>query len=672
MLSQTTTSIDHSVKMKSGSTFVSPTSWKVQEFKNHVQLIGPENDLTVFFIELPITTNSLENIVIDAWREVLPDFDLKPSQEISPPTTGNWERMSQIIYDTPTSESRIVMAIVRTFKDQAYLCLIDSKMAGLSRRGAELNIMFETWKPVGFQETELAAYETKNWTEADNQNFEKFVSKAMQKLKIPGAAIAIVGQDGTSIFSRGFGVKQLDLSDPVTINTPFMIGSTTKPFTSFLMAMLVDQGKLAWETPVTDMLTNFSLADLDLTQKLNIRHTVSASTGMPQGGLESLFKYNGIKPEDRLLEMKRMQPTTKIGETFQYSNYLIMAGGYAAARAHIHNGGLEEAYARAMKDFVFDPLQMKNTVIKTEDALQLGAAFPHGLDFNGHLCEIPLNIEKFAYSLAPAGAMWSTVEDLSHYLLTEMNTGVYNGKRIISEECILERRKPGIRMGEKSSYGLGLFLSNDQGFNMVGHGGNTMGFSSDLFFLPEKGVGMVVLTNKYFANSFLSAVKQKFLELSFSIKSRADEMLNFAILQQEEALKKKRESISRESTATAWIEKLIGEYSNSKLGSAKLISAANGEGYELEFKEWKTSLGSEIEKNGNKLLVLIDPPSYGGIKLQIEDNGNSLVLELGQEKEYFNRKPVNEDEPYSEILYAKNRQSSPKQESIRATDKKIN
>ena len=348
--------------------------------------------------------------------------------------------------------------------------------------------------------------------------------------------------------------------------------------------------------------------------------------------------YNGVNPEERLAEMKVMKPTTKIGETFQYSNYLVMAGGYAAARAFAPDGSLENAYANAMKKLVFDPLKMQRTVIKAEEALQLGAALPHSVNFDGQVCKIRLDIETFAYSLAPAGAVWSTVKDLSNYLLLEINNGIFNDKRIVNDESILERRKPGIKIGEKCFYGLCLLVSNEQGLNIVGHNGGTMGFSSDLFFLPEKGIGMVILTNKSFVHSFLAAVKQKFLELTFSAKPRSEEMLQSVLQAQEEAVKRNHETITMNPNHTKWIENLLGEYSSTRLGPAKLVQAGNG--YEMEFTEWKTRVGSQIENSGKKILVLIDPPSHCGLKLCVEENGAKLVLDVGQEKHEFVRMPA--------------------------------
>ena len=314
---KTIKSTDLTIKMKSGSTFSIPGSWERETSEDYIQMTTPEHDLSAYFIELP-ETQSLESLTKEAWKKIQPDFNLQSTQTSSPPTSDNWERMCQVVYDVPSSESRIVVAIVRTFEGQAYVCLVDGKIAGLSRRTSELMLMSESWKPIGFKETQLNNNAIKEWTEIEIQSFEKFISDSMQKLEIPGAAIAIIRKDGKSIYSKGFGVKEIGSNDPVTTDTLFMIGSITKSLTTLLAAMRVNQKKLSWETLITDILKNFSVADVELTKKLTIRQTFSASTGMPSGGLESFFKFS--KPEDRILEMKEMKPTTGVGEIFQYSN----------------------------------------------------------------------------------------------------------------------------------------------------------------------------------------------------------------------------------------------------------------------------------------------------------------------------------------------------------------
>jgi len=616
------------------STFSTPNSWKSEWVKTGIKVESPENDLSVYLLELPMA-GDFKKMAIEAWQQFQPHFNFLPTQESSPPPSDDWDKLYQIVYDVPASESRMVVTIIRSFKDHAYVCLLDSKIAGLCRRGAQFNMILESWKPIGFKETKLNST-AKKWTHPDTEDFEKFISDSMQQLKIPGMSIAVIHADG-EVYSKGFGVKQVGSHDPVTTDTPFMIGSTTKPLTTLLMGILVDQKKLSWDILIIDILPNFSLADADLTRKLTIRQTVSASTGMPRGGLECIFKYTGISPEDRIAEMKTMAPTTKMGEVFQYSNYLVMTGGFAAAKASFPESNLENAYSAAMKKYVFEPLEMHKTVLKPEHALQLGAALPHGTDFNGNTYNIPFNIESFAYSIAPAGAIWSTVNDMANYLLLEMSNGTFKGKRVISDTSILERRKPIINISEKSSYGLCLINMNEQGLNLIGHDGATLGFSSMLFFIPESKIGMVILCNIRLAHQFLHAIKQKFIELTFNAKLRSKEMVNSFVQERENTIKRNQASISLNSVPTPWLEKMLGTYPSITLGPAILARAADGEGYEIRFTEWKTKIGSEIEPNGKKLLVMIDAPSYCGVKLLVENNGDKLVLDGGQEQHEFIR-----------------------------------
>lgn len=140
-----------------------------------------------------------------------------------------------------------------------------------------------------------------------------------------------------------------------------------------------------------------------------------------------------------------------------------------------------------------------------------------------------------------------------------MNNGIFENKRLVSEKAILERRLPQIKIGEKSAYGLGLFLSHEQGLNIFGHGGNTFGFSSELFFIPEE-IGMVILTNSFSANSFLAAVKQKFFELAFTVNSRPEEIVSFAAQERAATIKKNLKSISVAAQDMKCIGALCGKY----------------------------------------------------------------------------------------------------------------
>ncbi len=608
--------------MKSGSTFSAPNTWKIEVLDTHTTLIGPENDLSVYFVELPLT-ESPEKMAEIAWKQLNPHFSFKQSQALSYPGIGDWESMQQLIYEVPPSESKNIMAFVRIFQKQAYISLVDATIAAFNRRSADLQLMIESWKPRNFHEPNLQDQDAKAWTDADRDAFGKFIQWGMAELQVPSVAVAIVKRDGGIVFSHGYGA---------TVDTPFMIGSTTKSLTTLMMGVLVDQQKLTWDTPVTEVLKDFSLGDEDLTQQLTARLAVSASTGLPRRDVDFIFNYSHITPEDRLAQMREMKPTTKLGETFQYSNLLFMAGGYMAAQAYAPSLNLEASYAQAMQQLVFEPLNMKNTVLQAKDALAKGAALPHVIGFDGQLQEIPLDLENAIYSVAPAGAVWSSARDMSQYLLAEMNNGVFNGKRVISEQALTERRKPGIRMGEKSFYGLGLMVSEEQGLQIISHGGATMGFSSDLFFCPEKGIGMVILANRHCAHLLLYAAKQKFLELTFGAKPQAEEIIKAAVLQQNAEVTKNQKDVSLLPEKLAWLYGFVGEYVNPLLGNAHLYPIEGG--FEMAFKEWKSQIGTHTDEKDQQYLVPVSPPLHGAFKLQPVEQGN-LLLDAGQEKYLF-------------------------------------
>jgi CubicO group peptidase (beta-lactamase class C family) len=117
----------------------------------------------------------------------------------------------------------------------------------------------------------------------------------MAELQIPGVAIAVV-QAGRIVFAEGFGAPRIGSSDPVRPDTRFRIGSNTKPLTTLMMARLVARGNFDWSTPVTRLLPDFALADPELTHKLEMRHTVAASTGMPQRDMDLTSSSKGSRP----------------------------------------------------------------------------------------------------------------------------------------------------------------------------------------------------------------------------------------------------------------------------------------------------------------------------------------------------------------------------------------
>jgi CubicO group peptidase (beta-lactamase class C family) len=617
------------------SSFKIPVGWKLERLGSLHKIVSPEGDLSVAFLELSEHRSFKENAA-EAWKLADPAFQLQPLQEASPPTRDGWDEIHQIIYDTPSKDSSIAVAAIRVFRKTAYVNLIQGTNAAMSRRGAQVSEAVESWKPEGLEEPSLAAAVPMPWSNEQTRLLERFVRSAMGAFRVPGTAIAVV-QDGRIVYTGGFGVRKLGGSKRVTPATVFMIGSTTKALTTLMIAKLVEQGRLNWSTPVAELLPGFALADKETTRRLQIQHTACACTGMPRDDLSFIFKYSGITAEQRLEQMKEMRPTTGLGETFQYSNWLVMAGGYAAARVFSPTGTLDHAYRDAMREMVLGPLGMKDTFFEISEAATKEAASPHAVGFNGKAEVLPLSLEGGVSSVAPAGAAWSNVLDLARYLLVELDEGFLpNGTRAIGKETLLRRRQKGIKINDKAFYGLGLFIDQEQGLNLFGHGGNTLGFSADLFFIPEKRLGVVVLTNLAGANSFLAAVRQKFLEIEFGAKPRAERLLTFGVQKRKDWIKKLHERVTENPRKMVWLKDWVGEYENERLGLLRILAVKDG--YEMDVGEWKSRLGAKTEPNGDHQIAWVGAPWSGAGEFLLGTDGKSLILDEGQRQYVFRKR----------------------------------
>ena len=619
---------------QSTGAFPVPAGWTASSSGTVSTLTGPEGDVRVSFVELD-SAATVPETALAAWRLIDPEFASAVAREVALPPQSGWDEAYQILYQVPAREARMELAFVRKLSGRAFVNLVTGTTAAISRRGAQINEVILGWKPLGLKEISLKDAVAAPWTEEQSQALKQFVLAGMSAMRVPGVSIAIV-QGGRIVYQEGLGVRDIRENSPVTPKTRFMIGSATKPLTTLLMAKLVDEKRVSWSTKVVELLPDFSLADRGVTQRLELRHTASASTGMPRRDAEFVFKYSGITAEDRLAEMKGMSPTTGFGETFQYSNFLVAAGGYAAARAFDSSSALEQAYDTALAELVLKPLAMRNSFLRQEIAMQGEAAFPHATDFDGTTRRIPLKLEMAVHSVAPAGALWSTTGDLARYLLLELGKGqMPDGTRIVSEEALLERRQKGVRIDQRSSYGLGLFVGEESGIQVITHGGNTFGFTADLYFLPEKDFGAVVLTNVYAANGFVAAIRQKIFQIVFGAEPKAEQSVASWVKLRDDGVALLQQKVATNPDKLAWMEPLVGTYRSDELGSATL--SRREDGYWMEFDEWGTRVGGEIEAGGDRLLRLLDPPWRGTLKLLAATDNGSLILDQAQNKYIFRR-----------------------------------
>jgi CubicO group peptidase (beta-lactamase class C family) len=366
-----------------------------------------------------------------------------------------------------------------------------------------------------------------------------------------------------------------------------------------------------------------------------MRHTVSASTGMPRRDLALLFGVGDAAPEQRLAEMRSMAPTTGFGEVFQYSNHLVALGGYVAAKQAFPAIDLSSAYDRAIRELVFEPLGMNASCVASAIDEVRAVASPHALDLDGGVAALADRMENFVEGFAPSGAVWSSAGDLAKYLALELSGGTLpDGQRLISAEALARRRSGGVKITNTEAYGLGLFCNTQFGRALLHHGGNTLGFTSDMFFLPDAEIGAVVLTNLAYANSFTEAIRRRILELAFGLDDKAEAMMAGAAEAAASQRRSRRERVMRDPAAADWLEQFAGNYDNSALGGLSIHREADS--VWAEFPNFTVELGMDVREEA-RLLALVSPPFSGSGSLRPASDRAALVLEGGQEEYVYRR-----------------------------------
>jgi CubicO group peptidase (beta-lactamase class C family) len=607
-----------------------PTSWQAEAKEGYALLTDPEEGIKVY--TLVISGEDTAQAIADAWKKVDPSFDLAIKDTQTPPPTDGLEEIVVINYETP--QERVVQGFGQRYQGNSYILLFDAAANVLAKRGSQLNIIASGFKITALEETNLADATPKPFDETMQGELEAFITSNLDKAKVPGVIVAVV-QNGEVVYQGAFGVKEKGKDDPMTVDTSMMIGSTGKSLTTMMMGTLVDDGKMTWDTPAQEILPSFAVKDPELSKTITMRNLVCACTGVPRRDAELLFNANDLTAEDIVASLSSFEFFTDFGEAFQYSNQMVGTGGYLAA---IAGGAKKDAlltgYEEVLQARVLDPIGMKDTTLSFDKVVKRGNyALPHSYNISGERLPISLDQEKFLTLIAPAGAHWSTAPDMARYMITELSKGVSpEGEQVISEENLLETWQPQVPVSDKTSYGLGWFVGEYKGAQLIDHGGNTLGFTSSFGFMPGKNVGILVLTNAQASNSFNESVGERFLELIFEQPATVEKNLEFVFEQEKKGL----EEIQKDQVDLdiAVVEPFVGSYQNDALGEVTI--SLEGDTLMMDAGEFKSALLA-YTLDGKTVYAPSEPPlasgAEGGFEFKLD--GESPVIELSSPPDVY-------------------------------------
>jgi len=321
--------------------------------------------------------------------------------------------------------------------------------------------------------------------------FSDWARKTMADWKVPGLAVAIV-KSGEVVLLEGYGVRDAASKAPVTPDTLFAIGSSTKAFTATALALLVDDGKLAWDTPIRATLPSFKLKDPMASERMTPRDLVTHRSGLPRHDL--VWYAAPLSRKDLFSRLEFLEPNADLRARWQYQNLMFMTAGYLAGEVA---GTTWEDFVRAR---IFGPLGMVGSNFSVEESKKSPDFAKPYKEKDEKIAEIPFrNID----AMGPAGSINSSVRDMSRWLLLQLGGGKVGEAQVLSGPALIELHKPQMVVGESgqdpeingTSYAMGWFVESYRGQVRVHHGGNIDGFSAMVSFVPGQGVGVVALTN---------------------------------------------------------------------------------------------------------------------------------------------------------------------------------
>jgi CubicO group peptidase (beta-lactamase class C family) len=619
--------------MPSGATFTAPKGWTLAVEGSRMLVTAPEPDFRIAVVESNEAT--AEAAVAAAWKGLHADFNRRIRIDEAWPARNGWDEDRSYGYETSPIEKMAVFAIAHRKAAVWTVTLVEGSDASFEKRSADAERIFQTSYPQGYVRESFAG---KTAHELDAPHVKAIVDSIdaiRTAAGVPGAALALV-QHGKVVYEGGLGVRELGKPEKVDAHTRFIIASLTKQLTTLLMAKLVDEGKLRWDMPVTTLYPDFKLGDADTTRQVLVKHLICACTGLPRHDAQLFFNFQKLTPRGEIDLLGTVQPTTKFGETFQYSNNLAAAAGFISGHLAYPDKELGAAYEAAMQSRVFTPLGMTETTFDFDRALHADHASGHELDVDGNPAIASMAMNGGLHATRPSGGAWSSVHDMAKYLAMELAKGkLPSGARYVSEEALLERRKPQVSMGQYDRYGMGMWESRSWGVPVMEHDGSMRGFHTLSFFIPEADTGGILLVNG--AGWMMEdAFVRKTLEVLYDGHPEADEdaASEVAVLKKAIAKERGRLTIPPDPSVTA---KLAKRYTNADLGD--LLVAADGPSVVFDVGAWKSPVATRTNDDGTVSMVMTAPGArWGswGITFVVgeHDGKRTLMLPFGGQETY--------------------------------------
>ncbi|HEY0994559.1 MAG TPA: serine hydrolase [Gemmatimonadaceae bacterium] len=344
---------------------------------------------------------------------------------------------------------------------------------------------------------------------------DAIVARAMRSFEVPGIALAIV-KDGQVVVAKGYGVRKLGDAAPVDARTRFGIASNSKLFTATALAMLVEEGKLEWEAPVTRYLPGFALADPFVTRELTVRDLLVHRSGLGLGAGDLLWWPTTDFSRKEIAERLRwIQPTTSFRSAYAYDNVLYLVAG------ELVQAVTGMTWERFVASRILEPLGMTGTRTDVSSVMEQGAnvAWPHAR-VEGRVRPVaPFTGDNSN----PAAGINASAADITKWMMAQLDSGRAGDRALWAPRSTRElwqvvtplraSTNPELRPIRQrfAGYALGLNVTDYRGWQKLHHTGGLPGFVSMITMVPDQRLGIAVFTNQESGEAF-SAITNQLLD----------------------------------------------------------------------------------------------------------------------------------------------------------------
>jgi len=415
--------------------------------------------------------------------------------------------------------------------------------------------------------------------------------QALEDFNVPGAALAIVS-GGELVFAEGFGFRDLEAQRPMTPDSLFAIGSTTKAMTVTLLGMLVDEGRLDWDRPLRRYLPDFRLSDATISERLTPRDLVTHRSGLPRHDLLWYNNNEGTRAE-MVERLAYLELSADLRQRFQYNNLMFMTAGHLAAQL------TGVSWEQALRERLFAPLGMVRSNLSVADSQKDDDfAQPYRENDEQRLDRIPFrNIDL----VGPAGSVNSSVNEMARWLLFNLNGGRVGDRQLIKPATLADIHSPHMTTGEtperpeisQATYGMGWGIDTYRGHRRVAHGGGIDGFTTSVMLFPDDGLGLVSFNNGQ--SDISSLMNRHAADRMLGLEpigwlGEALEQRKQAIAEREQAKQKKQATRVAGTAPSHSLSDYVGSYHHPGYGALE-IAAAGENDLQLTFNGIVAPLG---------------------------------------------------------------------------------